>query len=135
MWVNSGGVGGNGAAAFKNILPQLLRLGLIASHTRPSSASMASSASTAKVTPPGSRRRRIGLYVGHAGGDFMLDVAASDTFGNVRATLQDITGIPPDQQTLRIMSRDLWVDHPEEDGRTLADYDIQVLVHIELGRS
>ena len=28
-----------------------------------------------------------------------------------------------------------YVDLPEEDGRTLADYNIEAFVHIELGRS
>ena len=91
----------------------------------------------AKVTPAGSRRRRVCVYIAYDGGDFALDAVASDTFGNVRDKLQDITGIPPDQQTLRIVESqcDLYVDHPEEDGRTLADYDIEAFVHIELGRS
>ena len=94
-----------------------------------------SSASMAKVTPAGSRRRRVCVYIAFDGGDFTLDVVASDTFGNVRTKLQGITGIPPDQQTLRIVERDLYVDHPEEDGRTLADYNIEAFVHIELGHS
>ena len=94
-----------------------------------------SSASMEKVTPAGSRRRRVCVYIAYDGGDFALDAVASDTFGDVRAKLQDIAGIPPDQQTLRIVERDLYVDHPEEDGRTLADYNIEAFVHIELGRS
>ena len=89
----------------------------------------------AKVTPAGSRRRRVCVYIAYDGGDFALDAVASDTFGNVRTKLQGITGIPPDHQTLCIVERDLYVDHPEEDGRTLADYNIEAFVHIELGRS
>ena len=81
------------------------------------------------------RCRRMCVYIAYDGGDFALDAVASDTFGNVRTKLQGITGIPPDQQTLRIVERDLYVDHPEEDGRTLADYNIEAFVHIELGRS
>ena len=65
--------------------------------------------------------------------DCVVEGTAATTIDNIKATIHEIKGIPPDQQHLTLFAADgtgIATDPPG--GRTLGSYNIQNYVHVEI---
>lgn len=61
-----------------------------------------------------------------AGGTLTMEVESSDSIQQIKQRIQDLEGIHPDRQRLFFGSTEL------QNGRTLADYNIQVMSTLQL---
>ena len=102
-----------GAVAGTAAMGELTRLG-------GGTVSRAAGEPTLVVVEPLRLRIWVAVFPRAGGMAMMLDLgrcSVADTIGNVKTHIQDITGIPPDQQRLRLGNQLL-----EEDGRCLSFY-------------
>ena len=90
-----------------------------------------------KLTPPGSQQRVVTVHIAAGplvlGGNFSLNVGATETWSEIKEQLAPLTGAPPDEQRL-FVRRWMWWPGWKCDHLTLADQEIQDDLFIELSR-